>query len=176
VLVILGVLAADRASAEQAASAFARPFGGIAIWGKPVAFDCTDYYEAEMGPGLTRRFCCCADLLEPDRLVELKLRAWKIEQGLRDGPGRTVNLDPGTLDHGKVVLASFKRAPQKLYLGREIWADTLLFFQHGAFRPLPWTFPDLREGAHLDLLEQARKLYTATLRQGPPSPDRQPRR
>jgi len=164
VLVILGTLAADPEHAARAASGFAAAHGGIDLAGEVALFDATDYYEPEMGPSLTRRFWSCRTLAPADHLIQLKQQAWALEQKLAEHGRRPVNLDPGILDHGKVVLASFKPAPQKLYLGHGIWADTLLHYQSRAFHPLPWTFPDLRDGPHVRFFEQARRRYSELLR------------
>ncbi len=164
VLVVLGVLSADEEQAGAAVSAFGDTFGGVALFGPAVPFDSTRYYEAEMGPGLARRFYAFQEMANPDRLVDLKLAAWKLEQDLALDGRRRVNLDPGYVDVAKVVLASFKPAPHKLYLGQAVWADTVLFYRDGALRPLPWTFPDLREGPHVDFFGQARRHHRALLR------------
>jgi hypothetical protein len=164
VLVVLGTLAAEPERAALAAARFADAHGGLDLEGEVAAFNATDYYEPEMGPDLTRRFWSCRTLAPADHLVSLKQQAWVLEQELAEHGRRPVNLDPGILDHGKVVLASFKPAPQKLYLGHGIWADTLLHFQRRAFHPLPWTFPDLREGPHVRFFERARQRYSELLR------------
>lgn len=167
VLPILGLLAADTTLAEQTAERFAEPYGGIALRGPWVPFDRTDYYEPELGSGLQRRYLACGAFVEaePAALIALKEQAWRLEQELADEGGhRRVNLDPGTLDATRVVLASFKVGPQKLYAGQRVWADLVLWFSRGAFSPLPWTFPDLRGPEHWPFFEAARGHYKGLLR------------
>jgi hypothetical protein len=129
-----------------------------------VAFDRTDYYEPEMGPGLTRVFASLGLLVAPTELVEIKHAAFAVEQRFEAGGRRRVNLDPGYLDGAKVVLASFKPGPYKLYLGRAVWADTVLYHAGGRFQPLPWTFPDLQAGPHVEFLSSCRARYRQLLR------------
>jgi hypothetical protein len=164
VLVILGLLSNQPGLICEAAERLAEPWGGIDLWGEPQPFDHTPYYEKEMGSELQRRFCCLTGLMAPERLVELKQKAWEVEQLYIVAGNRQVNLDPGTLDATKVVLASFKPGPQKLYLGSGVWADMVSFYTNRAFRPLLWTFPDLREGPHLELFAHARRRYKELLR------------
>ncbi len=163
-LVVTGVLAADLDGARREMERFAAPYGGVELWGDPAPFDETDYYEAEMGAGLKRCYCACADLVPPEALPDLKRAAWQVEQATLSAGRRAVNLDPGVLDHTKVVLASFKQGPQKLHLGDGIWADLVLYYSHGAYGPLPWTFPDLKGGRHQPFFEAARRLYKSKLR------------
>ncbi len=162
VLLVVATMSADSALARTAAEAFAEPWGGLDLTGTGVPFDQTRYYEPEMGPGLVRTYCTGV-LVRPECLAEFKRGAWAIECRYRRGEQRQVNLDPGYLDHNKVVLASFKHGPQKLYLGQAVWADMVLFFRDGAFRPLPWTFPDLRAGSHLEFFATARQRYKTLL-------------
>lgn len=164
-LVILGVLAGDPGRARQVAERLGATHGGVALQGPIVPFDETDYYAPEMGPGLVRFYCAFRRLLPAERLPDLKTAAWELEQEHLVQGRRTVNLDPGYLDHTRVVLASFKHGPQKLYLGRGVWADLVLFYQDGRWTRLPWTFPDLRGGAHAPFFVQARRRYRELLRE-----------
>jgi hypothetical protein len=162
--VVLGVLSGDLERARSVALRFAERHGGVVLWGAPAPFDQTGYYEVEMGQGLQRFYCACADLVPQEELPAIKRQAWDLEQQQLEGARRRVNLDPGVLDHTKVVLASFKAGPQKLHLGGGIWADLVLYYSHGAYGPLPWTFPDLRGGDHARFFAEARQVYKARLR------------
>ena len=164
VMVVVGAMAPDEELARAAVAELAAPLGGIGLEGRWAAFDQTGYYEPEMGPHLVRTYCACAGLVAAESLVDLKHRAWQVEQEHSTRGRRRVNLDPGVLDLGKLVLASFKPGPYKLYLGRGVWADLVLHYSDGAFRPLPWTFPDLREGRHQELFDSARRRYKELLR------------
>ena len=43
------------------------------------------------------------------------------------------------------------------YLRDGIYADLTLVFQKGGYRPLPWTYPDYRQGELLELLGGSRR-------------------
>jgi hypothetical protein len=122
-------------------------------------FDRTDYYEDEMGPVLERFIISFAELRPATELVGLKLRTYEIEQRLGTAGCRRANIDPGYLDFHKLVLASFKEGPQKIYLGEGVWADPILLYQHGEFRTLPWTFPDFKAGIYTEDLTAVRERY-----------------
>jgi hypothetical protein len=164
VLPILGVLGADGQLAEQAIAAFSELHGEVALRGPVVPFDDTDYYEPELGSALTRQYLAFSALFAAEQLAELKEQATELEQRFAAAGRRRINLDPGYIDATKVVLASYKVGPQKLHVGRGVWADLVLWYSHGQFQRLPWTFPDLQSEAHLPLFERARGHYKGLAR------------
>lgn len=143
-------------------------FGAVDHRGTAHPFDRTDYYEDEMGPGLRRMIISFEPLRPPTDLIRAKLDAYGIERRLGNGGMRRVNIDPGCMDYFKVVLASFKEGPQKIYLGSGVYADTVLMFHDGAYGPLPWSFPDFRDGTYSEDFSVIRKLYSEALRRRSP--------
>ena len=139
-------------------------FGRIDHRGEARPFGLTDYYEDEMGPDLHRTIVSFEPLRAATELVDAKLATAAIEERLSEGGNRRVNVDIGYLDFFKVVLASFKEGPQKIYLGSGVYADPILLYNDGAFEVLPWTFPDFRTGAYDPELAAIRRLYKAARR------------
>lgn len=133
--------------------------GPIDYWGSAHQFDVSDYYEDEMGPGLVRLLVSFEPLESPTKLVKVKLDTTVIEEQLAADTGRSANIDPGYMDYHKIVLASFKQGPQKIYLDDGVYADPLMLFQHGEFVSLPWTFPDFKAGYYTADLTAIRKIY-----------------
>jgi len=133
-------------------------FGSADFIGPPHPFDVTDYYDAEMGPGLFR---CLVGFTGPhhaDILVPGKRACIALERGLASDDKRTANLDLGYLDHSKIVLASTKGAGQKVYVGDGIYADLIARYSQGSYKPFEWSFPDFKDGrysAELHTLRQA---------------------
>jgi hypothetical protein len=139
-------------------------WGNIDYAGADHPFDMTDYYEPEMGPGLSRRLVSFLGLFPPDVLPGAKLACSEIEDRFSGEKGRLVNLDIGYLDHNKIVLASFKAAGQKIYLGSGVWADMIARFREGRYSPFEWTFPDFRDGRYDTELIKIREIYLNQLR------------
>jgi hypothetical protein len=127
-------------------------------------FTMTDYYEDEMGPGLARTIVSFERLRPATELVRIKLATAEIERAFEHEGRRRVNVDPGYIDFFKLVLASFKEAPQKIYLGGGVWADPVMMYQDGAPRELPWTFPDFKAGIYTRDLMAIRRLYKSARR------------
>ena len=123
-------------------------------------FDLSDYYEKEMGEKLTRQWFSFKMLRDASRLAEWKLICAELEEQFLDKlSNRRVNIDPGYLDFGKLVLASFKSAPDKIYLGRGVWAHTCLRYGHGRFTAPDHSFPDFIEGRFNDFMLEVRVNY-----------------
>lgn len=154
-----GILLGDPEILERARNALEVILGAVDYASPARAFDFTTYYEAEMGAGLSRVFLSFERIADPADLVEIKLATNRIEEELSGGKKRCINIDPGYLDYCKVVLASAKHGPQKIYMGRGIYADMTLLYEKGAFRPLPWCFPDFRSGRYDDILMTIRTLF-----------------
>ncbi len=134
-------------------------FGEIDFRGTPHPFGVSDYYEDEMGPNLSRLIISFVRLDSPTSLVRLKLATSALEQDFAWEDSRAINIDPGYMDYFKVVLASFKQGPQKIFLGEGVYADPVMLYQHGAFTYLPWTFPDFKSGIYDHDLTAIRRIY-----------------
>jgi len=127
------------------------------------------FYEKEMGSGLLRRFLSFEPLSSPEILADIKLATQGIEacyQRSSDaGGGRRVNLDPGYLEAGKVVLASTKNANQRIYLRGGIFAEATLLYIDAAFHGCAYTYPDYLWPEALAFFAACRARYLAQLRQ-----------
>jgi hypothetical protein len=134
----------------------------------PHVFDETHYYEEEMDYPLLRWWGYRDRLADPSDLVGWKSTCSDIEDQLRSGDGdRTVNIDPGYLNYGLVVLASNKYDLQKIYLGDGVYADPVLQYGDGQFQSFPWSFPDFKDDEYYATLETFREYYRR-LRQDSP--------
>jgi hypothetical protein len=122
-----------------------------------------DYYAPEMGRGLRKRYLSSPARLEPGELVDLKLLAMEIEaRRLTASGGRLVNLDPGYLSLGGLVLSTAKASGHRLWLGRGVWGELTLLYVKGGFAALPWTYRDYRDPAvQRHLLGMRRRLLAA---------------
>ncbi len=144
---IVGILSEDPDLMDRAAHHLSQQVGPIDLISDTWDFDFTDYYAAEMGADLKRRFVCMEELVYPDRLGDLKRLSNDLEglickECAVDREHRPVNLDPGYITLSSLVLASMKDYSHRVYLGRGVYAQVTLLYEHGAWRSLPWTYPD----------------------------------
>lgn len=124
----------------------------------------TDYYSDEMGQPLFRWWGIRKTLDDPSNLIEWKKICSRIEDSERDEQGnRTVNIDPGYINFGLVVLGSSKHFHQKIYLGEGVYADPVLEYKDGTFKSFSWSFPDFKDTRYYEILSDFRRTYS-TLR------------
>ena len=161
---IMAILSGENILPETLYQALEKTFGPVQYKGPAFPFETTDYYENEFGTHLNRRFIAFEGLDTPEKLVSLKLSAMRLEaEWQRDGK-RWFNLDIGYMDADKVVLASFKRGPCKLYLGDGVYADLLLKYSQGHFDAMPWAFSDFKDGRYQKSLLVIREKLKSEMR------------
>lgn len=165
VRLVVSLLAATEAPRAWAVRRLAQDFGPLDYLSRPLAFDQTDYYASEMGGPLTRRLASFRRLVPVQGLADIKRACQALEaEACRDGR-RQVNLDPGLLCADSLVLASSKRQGHRLALDEALWAELTLWYHHGEYHPLPWTYADYA-GVRLRRLFQAlRARYLWQLRE-----------
>lgn len=134
-------------------------YGEIDFIGKDFIFDKTDYYFSEMGDGLKRKIISFENSISPDEISDIKLQTNGLEILLSENGKRTINIDPGYIDYMKVVLASAKYGPHKIYLKNGIYADLTLIYSKGIFHSFHWTFPDFKNDLYSKELLEIRNIY-----------------
>ncbi|HLA83533.1 MAG TPA: DUF4416 family protein [Thermoguttaceae bacterium] len=140
-------------------------WGPVALESPRFAFDDTDYYTPTMGPALKKVFWVFGPnekkhFFDPAGLVDVKLatNAWEDEYaalGLHEEP-RPLNLDPGYLTLGKLVLASTKDFAHRIYLDRGIYAEITLYYRHQRWESHQWTFADYRRADYQEFFTRCR--------------------
>jgi len=151
---------------KQAVQLLDETFGTVDFISETVPFVSSDYYAPEMGEGLLRRWVSHLDLVEPDHLAGIKLTTNALERDLAAEDGRRrVNLDPGILSKERLVLATGKNAPHRIYLSGGVYADLTLVYEKGEFKAQPWTYPDYAASPLPEMLKLVRKKYLGQLKE-----------
>jgi hypothetical protein len=165
VMPVASVIYSEADVLVTARAALEEEFGEVALCSEPFPFDRSDYYRGEMGECLERVWFCFRRTADPSLLPAWKQSCYRIELDLSQEDGsRKVNIDPGYLDYGKLVLASFKEAPDKIYMGIGVWAHTCLRYGHGSFTAPDHSFPDFRDGRFDGFMMEARRIYRRMIR------------
>lgn len=159
VKLVCGIMTADEALVRTAEERLAELYGPIDLRGPRIPFGWTDYYEAEMGSGLTRGFVSFARLVDPVRLAEIKIRTNAIETEL-GGPAahRRVNLDPGCLSRAALIMATAKDFSHRVPLRDGIYAHLEVLMTKSGFKRLEWTYPDFRTADYEPFFMKARAI------------------
>ena len=176
VKLIVGMLSSRREWLEQAVRRMQQRFGPVDLAGEATEFTFTHYYDRDMGtvevcnpdaPGsgspspLLRQFVAFERLISPEEIVDIKRFTNAVEDefssAAQRSPPRPVNLDPGYVAEGKLVLASTKDFAHRVYLGGGIYAEVTLLYGQGRWIPQKYTFPDYAAGAYDAFLTAARQ-------------------
>lgn len=161
---VIGAFTAEPDLIEPVVRMLSEKFGEIDLASNWFRFDYTDYYEKEMGADLVRRMMAFKILVGQDELADIKHATNKIESEFAEGDNRRINIDPGYLLRERFVLATAKNFSHRIYIGRGIYADLTLVYSKGAFRPLPWTYPDYKAQNMLGFLCRVRDKYVFDLK------------
>ena len=127
-------------------------------------FDYTNYYSAEMGENLVRRFLSMEKLIRPEILPDVKLATNEIEEKSVLDLRRQINIDPGYISKAHLILATGKAYTHRPYLRDGIYADLTLVYQGKKFCSLPWTYPDYADEKQLLMLGKIRNRYLLQLK------------
>ena len=162
---IVGLFMNDKHLIHPLAADLCDRFGSIDMVSPWFPFDFTNYYDPEMGAPLFRKMIAFKTCVEQTSLPEIKIMTNDIERKFSKDGKRSANIDPGYLVHERFVLATGKNYTHRIYLDRGIYADLTLIYQKGAFRPLPWTYPDYSGENMLIFLQNARNKYIIDFKQ-----------
>jgi hypothetical protein len=163
VKLIVGLIFPKEALLEKAELILSKKFGTIDFKSQILPFEHTDYYWAELGRPLKRKFLSFARLILPENLPEIKLYTKRVEHALSIRNSRQINIDPGYLSLSKLVLATTKDYTHRIYLRRGIYAEVTLFYRKGSFSPWEWTYPDYKSADYIDIFNRIRNLYKSQL-------------
>lgn len=161
VKLICGILANREFLISESEKSLNHYFGEIDYKSGILNFNSTDYYADEMGTSLLRRFFSFKKLIDPKKLVDIKLITNRLEKRISSrfkSDRRIINIDPGYITLAKLILASTKDFSHRIYIGRSIYAEITLIYKKGAFNVLEWTYPDYRSRAYLEIMKDIRKL------------------
>ncbi len=162
-----GLIFRDEERAAQASAALENRFSVIDCRMDAVPFTMTGYYEQEMGAPLFRRFVSFRDLIEPEMLARAKTLTNEMEAETADEGRRSVNLDPGILSAGNVIIATTKNFCHRVPLQDGIYAHLEYVFRRHVITPLEWTYPDFQSEPYLDFFHRLRDIYREQMRQEP---------
>jgi hypothetical protein len=143
-------------------------WGAVVMESEAFEFHETNYYEPTMGPGIKKLFWAFEKPFDTADLVKIKLAANRFEEEYaaetKLPEPRPLNIDPGYLTLGKLVLASTKDFTHRIYLSRGIYAEVTLFYKHHHWQHHDCTFADYRREDYQRFFTQCREMLHRRLR------------
>ncbi|HUN54243.1 MAG TPA: DUF4416 family protein [Smithella sp.] len=164
VKLFFSVFAIQAARLDETIKLLSSSYGQPDFISEIIPFDYTDYYSAEMGEYLVRRFLTIDKLIKPEDLPDIKLATNEIEDKYALNSSRQVNIDPGYISKAHLILATGKSYTHRPYLRDGIYADLTLIYQGKKFCSFPWTYPDYADEKQLLMLSKIRAKYLLQLK------------
>lgn len=155
-----GLLYTDSDAYERAKARLVSEYGKIDFESEELSFSkFSDYYGYEMTGPVYRRFLSFARFVPPDTIADIKLRTNEIEAEMSARGKRTVNLDPGLIGHGRLLLSTTKPAGHRIALRDGIYIEMTLFYSRGQWHGFPWTYRDFNSDEVKAIMTEIRRGY-----------------
>jgi hypothetical protein len=170
VKLFVGILVSEAERLAEVESRLSAEYGTIDFRSSVIPFTFTDYYRRETGDHILRAFFAFERLIDADRLPDIKHWTNALEPefaaagSASGGIQRPVNLDPGYVEHSKVILASTKNFYHRMYLGRGIFGEVTMHFRNNAWEFFPWTYPDYQSEEYRKFFLELRGRYRSQLK------------
>ena len=161
---VVSLLAREEVWRATALKRLAARLGPLDYLSAVMPFPGQAYYGREMDLPLTRRLAAFRRLVPLQGLETIKRICMSLESDLAHNGRRRVNLDPGLLGIGSLMLATTKHRDHRSPLGRDLYLDLTLWFHDGVYKPLAWTYQDYASPEMLGLLRRLRQRYLWQLR------------
>ena len=158
---IVGVIYNDMDIYRRAIDMLTEAFGEIEDESEHFSFseEFSDYYDEELGGRGMRVIFSFRDTVEPDRQAEIKKATNEMERILSEDGRRLINLDPGFINHGRLMLATTKAAGFRIPLADGIYTELTLFWARGAWHKLPWSYRDYQSERVQKFITSVRSKY-----------------
>ena len=158
---IIGVIYHDKAVHDAAMKILSDEFGEVDLMSEEFSFsgEFSSYYDDELGGEGLRRIYSFKETVSPDRQADIKIRTNEIEALFSEDGKRKINLDPGFINHGRLMLATTKETGFRVPLAKGIYTELTLFWARGGWQKFPWTYRDYQSERVQKFITKVRKAY-----------------
>ena len=163
---IIGVIYHEKEILERALEILTAEFGEIEAVSEEFSFsgEFSTYYDDELGGEGLRRIYSFKETVDPTRQAEIKTRTNEIEAEFSIDGKRRINLDPGFINHGRLLLATTKATGFRIPLENGIYTELTLYWARGEWQKLPWTYRDYQSERVQKFITEVRRTYLAERR------------
>ncbi len=158
---IIGFIYNTDENYERALKIMTDKFGPVDFMTEEFSFtnEFSSYYDEELGGEARRRIVSFERLVDPTMQADIKTFTNSVEADFSIDGNRKVNLDPGFLSHGRLLLATTKKTGFRIPLKDGIYTELTLYYARGAWQKLPWTYRDYQSERVQNFLTTVRKKY-----------------
>ena len=158
---IIGFIYNTEENYEKALKIMVDKFGAVDFETEEFSFteEFSSYYDEELGGEAKRRILSFERLVDPEEQADIKTFTNSVEAEFSIDGNRKVNLDPGFLSHGRLLLATTKKTGFRIPLKDGIYTELTLFYARGAWQQLPWTYRDYQSERVQSFLTTVRRRY-----------------
>ena len=158
---IVGVIYNDKEILNKALARLTEKFGPYDDVCEEFSFsrEFSTYYDEEIGGEGLRRIYSFENLVDPALQADIKEFTNELEKELSEGENRKINLDPGFINHGRLMLPTTKATGFRVPLKNGIHTELTLFWSRGAWQKFPWTYRDYQSERVQSFLVGVRKKY-----------------
>ena len=160
---IMGVIYNDKDVLEKAIKMLNEAFGEFDGMCEEFSFseEFSNYYDEELGGEGRRRIYSFKKLVDPSLQAEIKEKTNEFERLLSVDGNRKINLDPGFINHGRLMLATTKPQGFRIPLKNGIYTELTLFYARGGWHKFPWSYRDYQSERVQKFITEVRKNYLA---------------
>lgn len=160
---IIGIIYHKKETLDAALDILVKEFGKYDAVSDEFSFSAefSTYYDEEIGGEGLRRIYSFERLVDASRQAEIKEFTNKIEADFSIDGNRKINIDPGFINHGRLMLATTKPAGFRIPLSNGIYTELTLFYARGAWHKLPWSYRDYQSELVQKFITDVRKRYLA---------------
>ena len=172
---IVGVIYNNKKILDIALSRLVEKFGPYDDVCEEFSFsrEFSTYYDEEIGGEGLRRIYSFENLVDPALQADIKEFTNELEKELSEGENRKINLDPGLINHGRLLLSTTKQTGFRIALSQGIYSELTLYWARGRWQKLPWTYRDYQSERVQSFITMVRKKYLDERRKNlPPKPRR----
>ena len=158
---IIGVIYHEKEILEKALDILVCEFGEIEDVSEEFSFseEFSNYYDDEIGGEGMRRIYSFQRLVDPSLQADIKIRTNEIEAEFSIDGKRRINLDPGFINHGRLMLATTKETGFRVPLKDGIYTELTLFWARGGWQKFPWSYRDYQSERVQKFITKVRKTY-----------------
>ncbi len=158
---IIGIIYNDKKIFEDAFAELICEFGEYDNVTEEFSFseEFSTYYDEEIGGEGFRRIYSFKNLVDPARQAEIKEFTNTLEAKYSVEGNRKINIDPGFINHGRLMLATTKPAGFRIPLKNGIHTELTLFYARGEWHKFPWSYRDYCSERVQAFLTEVRKCY-----------------